>query len=63
MRLPKGQTEYSYELHCREAARWANLTWSEFSDLDEEDQADTVAHYEIIHRLEAIYNHEANRKK
>jgi hypothetical protein len=50
-------------LHCREAARWANLTWSAFSDLDEEDQADAVAHYEIIHRLEAIYNHEANRKK
>jgi hypothetical protein len=50
-------------LHCREAARWANLTWSAFCDLDEEDQADTVAHYEIIHQLEAIYNHEANRKK
>ena len=53
---------YNYELHCREAARWAGYTWDAFCDLDEDDQAAVVAHYEEINELEAVMQYDAERR-
>jgi hypothetical protein len=60
--VPKGHTSFSYELHLREAARWANYNWSEFSQLTADEMAATVAHYEIITRIETLENLDQIRK-
>lgn len=60
--LPKGKVRYDWELHCREVARWAGYTWIEFLDLDDTEQVAVIAHYDVIHTIEAIQNHEQIRK-
>jgi hypothetical protein len=49
-------------LHLREAARWANYTWTDFCKLSSEEMAAIVAHYEIINRIETLENLEQIRK-
>lgn len=46
----------------REAARWANYTWQEFCRLSSDEMAATIAHYEIINRMETLENLEQLRK-
>jgi len=48
-------------LHFREAARWANYSWTEFCELSTDDQAAVIAHYETIRKIEAIEVHEQNK--
>jgi hypothetical protein len=60
--VPKGNSSYSYELHLREAARWANYTWVDFCKLSQEEMAATVAHFEIINRFESLEQLEQIRK-
>jgi hypothetical protein len=62
MRLPRGQVSYSQELHYREAARWAHYQWHQFTQLDTDEQAGIIAHYEVIHRIDAINSHQASKK-
>lgn len=56
--MPKGKINYTAELHYREAARWAGYNWSEFLALEDFQQAGVIAHYETIHRIEAVEAHE-----
>lgn len=58
----KSKVSYSYELHCREAARWAGYTWEQFFELDADEQAATVAHYEEVNELEAVMQYDAERR-
>jgi len=49
-------------LHVREVARWTGYTWIEFSELDDDEQAAAIAHYEIIHKLESIQHYEQEKR-
>jgi len=45
----------------REAARWAHYRWHEFIELDSEDQAAIVAHYELHHAVQYLESVEQSR--
>jgi hypothetical protein len=61
--MPSGSVSFSYEYHCREAARWSGYTYSAFCKLSTEEQAAVIAHYEIAHKLEYLMTRDAQKKK
>lgn len=59
--LPKSRVQTSYLYQLREAARWAHYRWHEFIELDSEDQAAIVAHYELHHTVQYLESVEQSR--
>lgn len=51
------------EFEWREAARWAQYSWNDFTDLDGEEQSRIVAHYRCHLQLEAVIAQDRERKR
>ena len=61
--MPKGNATFSFEYHCREAARWSHMTYVQFCRLPVEEQSAIIAHYEIQNQLEYLMNRDAQKGK
>ena len=51
---PKGDISYSELYHWRKVAKWRNLTWEAFCDLESDAQAGYIAEYECDARLSTL---------
>lgn len=52
--MPEGHTEFGEELTQREAARWAQLSYTEFCALTVEEQVAVLAHQRTVAQFEAV---------
>ena len=55
--------EYSLIYKLREVARFVHLPYEAFIDLDPDQQAGHMAHYDVHHHLEAVLAHDRNKRQ
>ena len=64
---PRGQIKYNNPMiEWVLAAHWGNYTWTDFRDLDGEDQSLIVAAYRVYNQIEAVmawYGRKKTRRK
>lgn len=51
---PSGPASYNTYFELRRCAHWRGLTWEYFRDLSDDEQADYLAEYRAVNKLEAL---------
>ena len=54
IRVPRAGLSYSEVYEWRETARWHQMEWADFCELDGDDQSALVAHYQTHRQIEAV---------